>query len=91
MRRRKVRGHLALLECPECGEGFEVDYVPYDNGRHGHIDNWYPPEGPEFNTPPECPECGLEFSEKDIEKMETEAEERICSEAEDYEDRDDDR
>ena len=32
--------------CPCMGTYEFTAYItPYDHGRHGHIDNWYPPEG----------------------------------------------
>ena len=37
---------MSINKCNYCEGYFDVEEAPtkHDHGRHGHIDNWYPPE-----------------------------------------------
>lgn len=75
----KKSGWTHKVRCPndECEEYVDCCYYPGSPGQtYGPPERCYPPEGDDIDIPAECPHCGYEFTDDDLDRFcETLAEE----------------
>jgi len=70
MRKKYGSSRDVAIRCPndECEAEIVADFTPRDPGKtYGPPERCWPPEPAMLDYPPECPECGRRFTDKDEE------------------------